>query len=244
MTQPFEPAQNAGTASPTPSLSAHDVKSYLLANRELFAGDLDLMAALTPKSYREGDNVTDLQTFVINRLRADLETIRSQGQVLIETASANLLAQDRVHASVLKLLEARSFGQFIRIMTDEVGPLLGADAVIICVEAADPDLPQTPPAGIAIMTQGMVDDILGPGVSHQLNNGRKRIPAVYGPKARRIRSEALLRLSFGADMPSGLLVLGSVDPEIFAPEQRAELLNFLAHAIERCLVDWLGLERA
>ena len=238
MTKPFDTAKTA-----SPVLAAQDVRAYVLANRELFAGDLDLMAALTPKGYADSENVTDLQTFLINRLRSDLDALRDQGHTLIETAAANLVAQDHVHRAVLKLLEARSFSQFIGLLQDEVSALVGADALIICIEAAEPEIPQQPPPGIAIMTPGMVDGLLGEGIGHQFNNGRKRIPAVYGPKARRIRSEALLRLTFGHDLPVGLLVLGSVDEDTFAPDQRAELLMFFARAIERCLVSWLSIQQ-
>ena len=225
-------------------LSAQDVREFVLANPEIFTDDVELMSALVPRTRREA-NVSDMQSYLIGRLREEMGMIREQGQCLIEAAASNLLAQERVHASVLRIMEARSFAHLIRIVGNDVGPLIGADAVIVCIEAPENrELPQDPPPGIAVLPRGIVDSVLPEGVSHLLNDGRKRLPAVYGRLAKRIRSEAIIRLNFGAGTPAGLLVCGSDAPETFAPGQRMELLAFLGHAIERSMCAWLGLEDA
>lgn len=223
-------------------LSPQDIRAYVISNPEIFSDDVELMAALMPRARRNA-NISDMQSYLIGRLRDEMGLIREQGQSLIEAAASNLLAQERVHASVLRIMEARSFGHLIRIIGNDIGPLIGADAVVVCIEApADPDLPQNPPPGICVLPRGSVDGVLGQGISHLLNDGRKRLPAVYGRLAKRIRSESLIRLNFGRNAPAGLLICGSDAPETFAPGQRMELLSFLAHAIERSMCAWLGLE--
>lgn len=223
-------------------LSAQDVRDFVIANPEIFSDDVELMSALMPRMRRHA-NVSDMQSYLIGRLRDEMGLIREQGQSLIEAAASNLLAQERVHASVLRIMEARSFGNLVRIIGNDVGPLIGADAVVVCIEAPDnPDLPQSPPPGIAVLPQGVVDSVLGEGVNHLLNDGRKRLPAIYGRLAKRIRSEAFIRLDFGRTAPAGLLVCGSDAAETFAPGQRMELLSFLGHAVERAMRAWLGLE--
>jgi uncharacterized protein YigA (DUF484 family) len=221
------------------------VRTFVLTHPEIFVDDIELLAALMPRGQRSS-NVLDMQGYVISRLRDEMSTIRAQGQALIEAAASNLLAQERVHSSVLRLMEARSFGHLIRIVSNDVGPLIGADAVIVCIEApaGKTELPQSPPPGIAVLPTASVDHVLGTGVKHLLNDGRKRLPSVYGRLTRRIRSEALVRLSFGGGAPAGLLICGSDAQETFAPGQRMELLAFLAHAIERAMCGWLGLEEA
>src|SRR5262249_40224989 len=160
-----------------------DVREFVFANPEIFTDDVELMAALMPRGRRQA-NVSDMQSYLIGRLRDEMGLIREQGQSLIEAAASNLLAQERVHASVLRIMEARSFGHLIRIVGNDVGPLIGADAVIVCIEAPDkPDMPQSPPPGIAVLPRGAVDAVLGEGVNHLLNDGRKRLPAVYGRMA-------------------------------------------------------------
>ena len=223
-------------------LSAQDIREFVLQNPEIFTDDVELMAALMPR-VRRNENVSDMQSYLITRLRDEMGLIREQGQSLIEAAASNLLAQERVHASVLRIMEARSFGHLIRIIGNDIGPLIGGDAVIVCIEAPENrELLQSPPAGIAVLPQGSVDSVLGDGVHHLLNDGRKRLPAVYGRMVKRIRSEAFIRLDFGANAPAGLLVCGSDAPETFAPGQRMELLAFLGRAIERSICAWLGLE--
>jgi len=223
-------------------LSAQDIRDFVIQNPEIFTDDVELMAALMPRTRREM-NISDMQSYLISRLRDEMGMIREQGQSLIEAAASNLLAQERVHASVLRIMEARSFGHLIRIIGNDIGPLIGADSVIVCIEAPEnPDLLQTPPQGIAVLPRGAVDTVLGEGVHHLLNDGRKRLPAVYGRLVKRIRSEAFIRLNFGVDAPAGLLVCGSDAPETFAPGQRMELLGFLGRAVERSMCAWLGLE--
>ena len=201
------------------------------------------LAALLPQT-DNGGNVIDLQRFVIARLRQELTLVRSQGRAFIEAAAANLLAQERIHSAVLRLLEARAFGELIRIVSRDLAALVGADLAVVCVEAPENhELPQSPPPGIAVLAQGQVDTTLGGGMRHVLNDGRKRLPTVYGRLGRKVRSEALVRLSFGGKTPPGLLVLGSYDAETFAPDQRMELLEFLARVLERSMRTWLALDK-
>lgn len=222
-------------------IAAQDVRAFLLAHPELFSNDAEVLASLQPTAAPAG-NVVDMQSFVIRRLREEMQLIRAQGQALIEAAASNLLAQERVHGAVLQIMQARSFGHLIRIVSHDVGPMIGAEAVLVCIEAPrKQDLPHSPPSGILVLPPGGVDDVLGPEIHHLLNAGRKRMPGLYGRQSRRVRSEAMIRLNFGHDTPPGLLVLGSFAPETFAPDQRTELLCFLANAVERAMCSWLGL---
>ena len=60
----------------------------------------------------------------------------------------------------------------------------------------------------------------------------------WGP-AGAIGSEAALTLDLGRGRLPGLLLLGSGDPDQFAPGQGTELLEFLAGVLERTLCRWL-----
>ena len=55
-----------------------------------------------------------------------------------------------------------------------------------------------------------------------------------------IGSEAWLALDLGEGRRPGLVVLGSGDPDQFAPGQGTELLEFLAGVLERALRRWLA----
>jgi uncharacterized protein YigA (DUF484 family) len=235
-------SQTRDQARALTALTVRDVRAFVLSNAEQFQGDAEILAALLSHA-DNGGNVVDLQRFIIARLRQELSLVRTQGQAFIEAAAANLLAQERIHSAVLRLLEARSFRELIRIVSQDLAALVGADIAVLCVEgAADEELPRNPPSGIAMLAPGLVEATLGEGVRHLLNAGRKRLPTVYGRLARKVRSEAFIRLSFGRKAPPGLLVLGSYDAETFAPEQRMELLEFLARTLERAMRAWLTRE--
>jgi len=65
---------------------------------------------------------------------------------------------------------------------------------------------------------------------------------VFGPAAGLVRSDALIRLSVGQNVPLGLLVFGTRHPGYFNAGQGTELLVFLARVLEHCLRQWLGLK--
>ncbi len=66
-------------------------------------------------------------------------------------------------------------------------------------------------------------------------------PAIYGPGAGLIQSEALLRLMISSRTPAGLVAFGSRDPDLFHDGQGTELIAFLGSVIERLLRSWLDL---
>lgn len=225
------------------TLTVQQLRALVLSHADHLAGDAEMLAALLPRADHNGQ-VADLQRFIIARLRQELSNVRAQGKAFLEAAAANLLAQERIHSAVLRLLEARSFRDLIRIVSQDLAALVGADAVVLCIESSDSqDLPSQPKAGIAILPRGQVETTLGEGTRHVLNAGRKLLPSVYGRLARKVRSEALIRLSFGRKAPPGLLVLGSYDADTFAPDQRTELLEFLGRALERILRGFLARDR-
>jgi uncharacterized protein YigA (DUF484 family) len=67
---------------------------------------------------------------------------------------------------------------------------------------------------------------------------------LYGNLAEDVHSEALVRLDVSPGSPPGLLALGGFEPEQFHPDQAVDLLEFLAHVVERCVRQWLDLPPA
>ena len=63
---------------------------------------------------------------------------------------------------------------------------------------------------------------------------------VYGPNAEWIRSEACLKLDFGAGSLPGMLVMGAEDPHMFGPQQGTDLLGFFTGVFERSMRRWLS----
>ena len=101
---------------------------------------------------------------------------------------------------------------------------------------------------------GDVLSVAEPGfIDTYLTNGRGSTPRqvtlrgvqhasqqIYGDKSDWIRSEACLKLDFGADRLPGLLVLGAEDPHMFGPQQGTDLLTFFTGVFERAMRRWLS----
>ena len=82
------------------------------------------------------------------------------------------------------------------------------------------------------------------GKNAQLYSQTRGPIQVFGPTGRNIKSMAMLRLSLGADAPTGALVFGARNPETFDEGQGTELISFLSQVVERLITSWLNLQRA
>ena len=226
----------------TPGLCSDEVRTYLMAHSELIANDAELIAAILPPSRVSGRNVVDMQQFVIGKLQSQVRTLRDIQSELIEASSLNSLAREQVHAAALALLDARDFGQFLEYVTSPGGlaRVLGTRAAAFCIES------ESGVAGIGIravrvLELGGVARIMGGNSSFRLSANVRGSRGLYGHLAEEVRSEALVRLDFSPASPPGLLALGGGAAEQFHPDQAADLLEFLARIVERCVRRWLDL---
>jgi len=157
------------------------------------------------------------------------------------TGRCNLSAQARVHKATLALLKARSFEHFIETLTTDLAVVLDLDVVVIGVEQATNGRAAPAAAGVVPLSPKMVDRLIGPGQNLVLRDNVAGDAAIFGPGAGLVRSEALIRLSFGRTAPAALLAFGSRDDNHFQPGQGTELLSFLARVIETSIRGWLNL---
>lgn len=229
--------------SPTPSsdaVTADDVRAYLRKHPDFLVHHADLIQYLTVPVADRGPNVLDLQTFMLDRLRGDLARMKDQQRDLIATTRANLNNQNRVHAAVLFLLDARSFEQLIQTITTDLAVLLDLDVATLVVESNGMDIPHVHASGVRVVQEGTIERLLGRRdvVLHTDIVGDDEI---HGGMAPLVRSEALIRLQVSSQTPLGLLAFGSRDPETFHTGQGTELVSFLARVVERCIRGWLEL---
>lgn len=236
---PAAPVGSAAEASPSGPSTAQ-VLAFLRHNPGFLADHEELLPILTPPAYRRGDNVVDMQQFMLERLREELARIKGQQRLLISTSRSNLMSQNRIHAAVLALVAATSFEQLIQIVTSDLAVMLDIDVVTLCIEAGDyPGGRQLPFAGLQLLELGVVNQILGSKRDALLADHTAGDVEIFGSAAGLVRSQALLRLSVGAGTPNGLIALGSRRPAKFKPGQGTELLCFLARALEVVISEWL-----
>ncbi len=201
----------------------------------------ELCAALLPPERQAGDNVTDFQRAMVQRLQDQLNRANQMGVALIDAGRQNMGMTARVHEAVLLLMEATSFEHLLHIATQDWIDLLQVDAISLCVEGDPRQMLGLASSSVYVLAPGSIDDLLGFAVPNLLRPESGRAPGLYGPAADLVQSDALARLHFGPGTPPGLLALGSREPGNFDPGHGTDLLAFLAGVLERSIRAWLDL---
>ncbi|MFQ6016855.1 MAG: DUF484 family protein [Kiloniellaceae bacterium] len=223
------------------TISAAQVTDYLRRHPDFLGEHPELFDVLRPPARDRGDGVVDLQQFMVERLRNELAEMAAKRDELVVTGRNNLSAQARVHKAILALLGARSFENFIEIVTTDLAVILDLDVVTIGVEQTGGDLAPAPTSGVCRLEAGMVDRLLGQSQDIALRPHVSGDPAIFGAGAGLVCSDVLIRLSISRASPAALLALGSRQPNQFHPGQGTELLSFLARVVESCIRGWLNL---
>lgn len=224
-------------------LSEAEVIEWLKQNPDLLARHPDLCEILLPPTApRGGDNVVDLQRFMVQRLQGELHRVSHVGNELLDASRQNLSATQRVHAAVLMLLEAGSFEHMIHMATQDWTDLLEVDVISLCVEGDPEKMKDIATGGVFVLPNGAIETLLGalPAVARDACDAADWL---YGPAATLVKSDALARLDFGPTAPAAMLALGSREAEKFQPHQGTELLQFLAGVLGRSVRTWLDMPR-
>ena len=118
---------------PPPAEEA-EIAAWLGRNPDFLKRHPDLLDALHLPDSKPGKGVADFQSYMVKRLRSDRDDVLESAREVIETSRANMNNQTRIHKCVLLLLEARSFEEFIRIITMDFAAILDVDVVAILIE--------------------------------------------------------------------------------------------------------------
>ena len=226
-------------AGQTGRTGAGDVIAYLREHPDFLERHPDALHLLRAPSRDTGDGVLDFQHFMLERLRNDLQRLQDEQKNLIALSRGNLASQCRVHKAALAMLKAASFEHLLQIVTTDLAVLIDVDIVTLGVESTVARTTRLPLHGIHLLRAGMVDQVLGPDRDVLLCTDVKGDPALFGGAAGLVRSQALVRLSFGRAGPSGLMCVGTRKPGTFHPGLGTELLSFLARAVEITIAQWL-----
>jgi len=226
---------DAPAAEPLPS--EQQVVAFLRLHPDFLLRHTDLCRVLTPPSrWPEGGEVVDMQSFVIDRLREEIERVKGAAEHLIHTSRSNLSTQSRTHEAVVALLQAESIAKIAEAVADDVPALLDVDIATLCFEDYPRPLPQLAVQGITRIREGAVLKLLGgPDRECALNEEMPGDPMLFGDATGLVRSSAVVRLCPGGENPDGVLALGSRHGRTFHTGQGTELLTFLARVIESCL---------
>lgn len=224
----------------TDVLAAEAVAAFLERNPSFLNDRPTLISALVPPEFDRGKGVIDMQSFMLARLRGELAQARAREKSLLEAAAANVEVQHRVHRAIEAMLAARSFEGLIRCVIEELPGRFDVAAAALCIETDKPLPSGASSTGLVILPAGEIDkicDVENPVVLRADTRGDK---AIFGARASKVRSLALMRLDFGSRAPRGILILGASTPDAFDPRQSTDLLAFFAHVLQRCVRRWLN----
>ncbi len=225
------------------------LREAILTHPDVILDDADVMKALIAANERAmGSNIVDLRGLAMERLEARLDRLEDTHRSVIAAAYENLAGTNQVHRAILRMLDPLEFEGFLRDLGGPVAEILRVDAVKLVLESVQSD--DDP----VIMRLGEVLNVAEPGfvdiyitegrggqvrpvTLRQVNHGGAE---TYGRRGDWIRSEACLKLNFGAGRLPGMLCLGAEDPHMFSPQQGADLLAFFAGVFERQMRAWLA----
>ena len=211
--------------------------------------DPNVMRALVAANERAmGSNIVDLRGIAMERLETRLDRLEDTHRSVIAAAYENLAGTNQIHRAILRMLDPVDFEPFLRDLGGEVADILRVDAVKLVLESVQNDNdPAIKRMGdvLSVAEPGYINDYITQGrgsMARQitLRGVQNASEQIYGDKADWIRSEACLKLDFGAGRLPGLLVLGAEDPHMFGPQQGTDLLAFFTGVFERAMRRWLS----
>lgn len=228
---------------------AEDLRERILSEPEAILEDQDLMRALVTANEKSlGGNVVDLRGIAMERLEARLDQLEDTHRSVIAAAYENLAGTNQVHRAVLRMLDPVTFDDFLANLGGDVADILRIDALKFVLEAQDAaDDPALRRLGdvLNVVEPGFVDAYITEGRNVPVRQVTLRPSnpsdaSVYGDTARKLQSEACIKLDFGEGRLPGMLAMGATDPELFTAAQGTDLLAFFGGVFERQMRRWLS----
>jgi uncharacterized protein YigA (DUF484 family) len=221
--------------------TAEDILEFLRQNPGFLSQYPDIMAAAKEAA---GENVVSLQHVIVQKLRNEKQRAEDRQRLLIDSARSNMTVQARVHAAIIRLVEARNLEELVDIINNELALMLEVDVISLLIETeVNMDARHIPSHGIRTVDPFFINDHIGAERDSMLQANVAGDPRLFGPAARLVKSQALMRLNIAENVPDGLLAFGSRDPLLFTEGQGTELVAFLTDVVERLLRRLMNVPR-
>jgi uncharacterized protein YigA (DUF484 family) len=225
---------NDAASENTDELSDEQVSNFLSKHPNFLEENPETLQSMMVPSRWSGDGVADMQKFMLEQLRGEIDNLRDCAQDVIETSRTNMSVQTRTHTAVLALLSAPNFNQLISVISEDFPLLLDIDVSIIGFEPANSPDTELQNDAVTGYLPGDVNRLIGPDQDVVLMQNVNDDGSLFGEGAGLVHSAALARLRPGRRTPTGLLALGARG-SAFYPGQGTELIGFLARVLERCI---------
>ena len=175
------------TMTKSPALDPNDVLDFLKNTPDFLEKFPDACAYLTPPAEKKQGGIADFGSYLVKRLKKDHEDVMNTSRDIMETARSNMNNVTRIHRAALRLLESRTFSEFIEVITLDLAPLLDLDICTLVVEADDGHIPHIHIHGLRMVPAGTIDRWLA-GNTSLLQDHISGIEAIYGGGATLVRS--------------------------------------------------------
>jgi len=226
---------------PKAELREADVIAYLRRNPRVLLNNPDLLTTIAPDTRFETDTVVvDMQRFVVERLRRQVDEMKASSDRLVTTTRSNMSLVERTMECALALLYARDFTELAQVLHDDLPVHLGVDAVAIAFEADG--VPGDAGHIVRKLPVGTVNALMGTDGSTCIRSDTEGEPGLYGSAAGLVRSDALVALPEGEGLPAGLFAVGCRNPGHFEQGQGTELIAFLGHVTRYAVGRWWTLK--
>lgn len=209
-----------------------EIVAYLKKNPDFFVRNPSVLEVMELPARYSGEQIVDLQHEALKRLRAKQD-------LLVDNSRTNMSVQTATHEAVLAMLEARTLDEFIGIVQDELPVLLDIDMAAVALEGAVEQIDMSEDGLPVLLPAGEVQKRLGEGDVQLIASVQSGDP-LFGAARDLVRSVALARLYSSDVMPTGLLILGARDENMFNPHQGTELITFMARVAEILVEKWLA----
>lgn len=219
--------------APTGDTSENDaVAEYLRRNPSFLVDNPDLVVILTPPDFRHGEDVIDMQRFMLNSLQKHIQSLTNREKKFLAIAEDRIAGLGRVQDCAMVLLKANTLGELARAIRSDIPELLHIETARLCLEKDETA------GGAQILAPDVADELIGRKNQVALLEESGDSRALVGMDKADVNSMALARLSAADGSPCGMLVLGAAEADGFNPRQGTDLLSFLARVIESCLRRW------
>lgn len=218
------------------------VAAYLRGHGDFLLRHPDLVLSLSPPSrWPDVDGVVDMQVFMIERLKEEVDRIKGATEDLIHTSRFNMSTQNRTHEAVLTLMGAEDLSALARAVAEDLPAMLDVDVATLCFEETSRPLAGLTVPGVLRIPPGSVEAMMGgPDRDCALHEELPGDPMLFGEGAGLVASSALVRVSPGGISPDGVLALGSRHDRTFHAGQGTELITFLARVVDLAVRRFLG----
>jgi uncharacterized protein YigA (DUF484 family) len=210
--------------SPSEVIAEDAVAAYLRAHPEFFQRHRDLVAGLkVPHASGEAVSLIEHQVGV---LRGQLETERRRLAHLIARAREFETLAARLHDLFLQLIAAPDLERIQTVLREALCREFNAEAVDLKLFPIQPDADDDTTLSTFLEVVDRGHSLCGP--LDPVRNG-----AIFGEHSERIHSAALIPVR--GDGHSGVLAIGSSDPERFRPDMGTDLLDRLGEIVSQKL---------